>query len=120
MPWPVRAAGVLILLGGVSLAATGYAALGGSHSPGTTPTSGARLVSSGIYARLRHPVYAGWCLAALGLALILGSLLGVGVAIAAVVYYDLRTREEDRLLLKRYPDYDAYRRRVKRFVPRVY
>lgn len=119
VPVAVRVVGVLLLVAGLALAGAGYRSLGGSHSPGTTPITGARLVSTGVYGYLRHPIYAGWCLGAFGVALIFGSLLGVGVAVALVVFYDLRTREEEKFLMAEYPDYGAYRQRVKgRLVPR--
>lgn len=120
VPLVVRGLGVAVATAGAIVGVAGYRALGGSHSPGTTPIAGAGLVSSGIYAYVRHPIYAGWCLGAFGFALIFGSLLGVGVAVALLVFYDLRTREEEKFLLRQYPDYDAYRQRVKRFVPGVY
>ena len=121
VPVVVRVFGVGLAAAGLSVSVAGYRALGGSHSPGTTPIAGAGLVSSGIYSRLRHPIYAGWCLGAFGFALIFGSVLGVGVAVALVVFYDLRTREEEKFLLGQYPDYGPYRQRVKRrFLPGLY
>ncbi len=120
VPAPVRVVGLMLGAGGLSLSVAGYRALGKSHSPGTTPIAGARLVASGIYARVRHPIYAGWCLGSFGLALLTGSVLGVGVAVALVVFYDLRTREEEKFLLRQYPEYAAYKERVRRFVPGLY
>ena len=120
VPWFVRAVGVLIGLGGAGLSLAGYATLGRSHSPGTTPIDGATLVASGVYARLRNPIYAGWILGALGSALTFGSLLGAGIAVGLALYYDLRAREEENHLAKKYPDFRAYMLRVKRFVPGVY
>jgi len=120
VPVVVRVAGVAVMAAGVALALAGYRSLGTSHSPGTTPIVGAGLVSSGVYGYLRHPIYAGWCLGAFGFALTFGSWLGVGVAVALVVFYDLRTREEEKFLLRQYDGYAAYRERVKRFVPGIY
>ena len=78
------------------------------------------MVSSGIYGSLRHPIYAGWCLGSLGFALVFGSALGVAVAVGLVIFYDLRTRDEDKHLMLRYPDYAQYMVRVRRFVPGIY
>lgn len=120
VPLLVRVAGAALVAGGLMLAVAGYRSLGRSHSPGTTPIAGAGIVTSGIYGSLRHPIYAGWCLGAFGFALIFGSVLGVGVGVALVVFYDLRTREEEKFLSQQYAGYDAYRARVKRFVPGIY
>ena len=120
VPLVVRAAGVLIATGGVVLEIAGYVALGSSHSPRPTPATGAQLVRSGIYSRMRHPIYAGWCLFAIGFALTFGSLLGLAVAAAVLIYYDLRARTEERFLRERYPEYATYMRSVRRFVPGIY
>lgn len=121
VPVVVRLVGVALATAGLLVGVAGYRALGRSHSPGTTPIAGAGLVVSGIYSHMRHPIYTGWCLGAFGFALIFGSVLGAGVAAALVVFYDLRTREEEKFLLRQYPGYGAYRQRVKgRFLPGLY
>jgi len=120
VPLFVRLLGLLLAAGGLAISIAGYRALGQSHSPGTTPISGAALVASGIYGHVRHPIYAGWSLGSFGFAFLTGSVVGVGVAVALVVFYDLRTREEEKFLLRHYPDYDAYKQRVRRFMPGLY
>jgi len=77
-------------------------------------------VSTGIYSRIRHPIYAGWILGTLGLELVARSSLGIGVAVALFVFYDFRTREEERWLVAKYPAYQAYVTTVNRFIPFVY
>jgi protein-S-isoprenylcysteine O-methyltransferase Ste14 len=51
--------GLGVLASDVTVAVAGYRALGSSHSPWTTPAADGRLVTAGIYRRLRHPIYAG-------------------------------------------------------------
>src|SRR5262249_44986715 len=65
-PRGVRLLGAGRLAGGAGVALAGYRALGGSHSPWSTPVAGGRLVTTGIYRWVRHPIYGGWCLGALG------------------------------------------------------
>jgi protein-S-isoprenylcysteine O-methyltransferase Ste14 len=69
---------------------------------------------------MRHPIYTGWLLGALGWALLTGSRLGVGVALAGGIFYDLKAREEEKWLAATYADYTAYQRQVKRFIPWTY
>jgi protein-S-isoprenylcysteine O-methyltransferase Ste14 len=59
-------------------------------------------------------------LGALGSALVSGSLLGLAAAAVAAVFYDLRAREEERLLAERYPGYIAYGRSSRRLLPFIY
>src|SRR5262249_48644024 len=114
----VRASPVLRSLGfvigalGIRLLFRSYRALGHSHSPWTTPLEGARLATSGPYRIVRHPVYAAFILVGLGLEVLFASPVGLIVVAVECVYYDLRTREEERWLVKHYPEYADYRRRV--------
>ena len=112
--------GAILLLAGIIIAVRGYRTLGSSHSPWTSPTQSGVFVSTGIYSRIRHPIYAGWIIGTLGLELVARSTVGIGVAVSLFVFYDFKTREEERWLAIRYPDYQAYIRRVNRFIPFVY
>jgi len=118
-PW-LRPIGAIALLGGVIIAVRGYKTLGSSHSPWTSPTATGMFVSTGIFSRIRHPIYAGWILGTLGLELVAESPLGIGVTVALLVFYHYKTREEERWLAAKYPDYPAYMTRVNRFIPFVY
>ena len=120
LPAWLGAIGAVALLGGVIVAVRGYRTLGSSHSPWVTPPETGAFVSAGIYSRIRHPIYAGWILGTLGLELVACSSLGIGVAVALFVFYDFRTREEERWLVAKYPAYRAYVTTVNRFIPLVY
>ena len=83
------------------------------------PTEDHRIVDTGPYAIVRHPVYAGALLAALATAAERGrieALAGVGVLIAAL---SLRAKLEERFLRRDLGDaaYTAYRSRVPMLIP---
>lgn len=73
------------------------------------------LVTSGPYAYARHPLYAVEIITILGMVMLfeqpLAALLGVGVVVMLVV----RSRYEEQVLTAAYPEYIAYKARVKRF-----
>ncbi len=74
---------------------------------------GQRVIDSGIYGVVRHPLYAGNLLLFGGMALWLGSvaaLWGVGVMLVATL---ARIRIEEAFLRERFPDYADYSRRVR-------
>lgn len=82
---------------------------------------GHSLVSTGIYAVIRHPSYLGLLINALGWALAFRS--GVGVLLAALLVPPLlaRIRAEEALLHSAFGGaYDAYRARTWRLVPGLY
>ena len=120
-PVVVRAGGGMIAIVGVLLIGASYKALGKSHSPWATPMEGGSLVTHGPYSWVRHPVYVGYILAGFGVALAAATMAGLVIAGAFFLYYDLRTRYEDRELAKFYEGYESYRRRVKgRLLPGLY
>lgn len=84
------------------------------------PRAEATLVQTGAYRWIRHPIYTGLILGALGLAIITpwaGTF--VATALLAVVL-DLKRRREELWLAERYPGYPAYQARTKALVPLLY
>ena len=79
------------------------------------------VVSTGPYARVRHPLYAGFVLYALGTALLLGSWLGVIGALVLIVLTAYRAVLEERVLREELEGYGVYMDRVRwRLAPRVW
>jgi protein-S-isoprenylcysteine O-methyltransferase Ste14 len=77
-----------------------------------------RVISSGPYAFVRHPMYSGVMLYFLGIPLLLGSWWGVAIAPAFAVLFAIRARIEERALVEGLPDYADYAARVRyRLVP---
>ena len=116
----LRIIGLLLLISGIIVAVLGYRTLGSSHSPGIRPVEEGHLVVEGIYRFVRHPVYMGWFLATLGFELLVCSVLGVGVAIGGLIFSDLKSREEEKWLMKKYAGYGDYEQKVRRFIPWLY
>jgi protein-S-isoprenylcysteine O-methyltransferase Ste14 len=84
------------------------------------PRPEAELVERGAYRLVRHPIYGGLILGALGLAVITpwpGTY--AAVALLAIVL-DLKRRPEERWLRDRFPGYAAYQARTKALLPLLY
>jgi protein-S-isoprenylcysteine O-methyltransferase Ste14 len=80
-----------------------------------------RVVDTGAYAVVRHPMYAGLVPVMAGLALWLGSTAGVLAAAIPTMLLAVRIVHEERLLRAELPGYDEYARRVRaRLVPGVW
>jgi len=79
------------------------------------------VVSTGPYRFVRHPMYAGFALFALGTALLLGSWYGVLGALVLIAMVAWRAVGEEQVLQKELCGYSAYMTRVRyRIVPRVW
>lgn len=115
--WPAAVGGAAAVAGGL---VAGWAALslGAALTPFPEPKTGTRLVDSGPYGQVRHPIYAGIELAVLGVAILVRSWTALGVgAILGVLFWFKAGYEEGRLRLS-VSGYPAYMRRVRgRLVP---
>jgi protein-S-isoprenylcysteine O-methyltransferase Ste14 len=105
---------------GILLAATGAVCLGKNLTPLPSPKENATLIISGAYRLVRHPIYSGITLIAFGWGMWLNSWLTVGYALLLFAFFDIKSRHEERLLAEKFPEYDAYRKRVRKLIPFVY
>jgi protein-S-isoprenylcysteine O-methyltransferase Ste14 len=79
---------------------------------------GHRVVSTGPYAWVRHPMYSGTILFFVGVPLLLGSWWGVALSPLFVILFAIRSGIEERALIAGLPGYADYTRRVRyRLVP---
>jgi protein-S-isoprenylcysteine O-methyltransferase Ste14 len=83
------------------------------------PNAGNELVQSGVYGLVRHPIYTGVMLAAVGAALAHGHIIPLLIALVLCAFFAYKSTFEERLLMQAYPDYEAYRQRTGRFLPRL-
>lgn len=121
--WPDAAASLRIVAG-IAIETAGWAlflaaalSLGRSLTPFPKPSEGSMLRGRGAYRLVRHPIYGGSLLVALGWSLISSPLAVVATAFHAVLL-ELKSRYEESMVVERFPEYEAYRRRVRwRFVP---
>jgi protein-S-isoprenylcysteine O-methyltransferase Ste14 len=82
---------------------------------------GHTVVTSGPYAVVRHPMYAGAILFLFGTPLLLGSWLGLALAPVIVAGFGFRAVMEEATLAAQFPDYADYAARVRyRFVPLIW
>jgi protein-S-isoprenylcysteine O-methyltransferase Ste14 len=79
------------------------------------------LVDTGLYAYVRHPLYAGGILMAIFIPIALGSFWGLIPAIVAAAALVIRIEFEEEMLIKGMEGYEDYQTRVKyKLIPKVY
>ncbi|MBD2258991.1 isoprenylcysteine carboxylmethyltransferase family protein [Pseudanabaena sp. FACHB-2040] len=116
------ARGIAVLLVGVAtlFLAKGLVDLGKNLTPLPYPRESGELVQTGVYGLVRHSLYSGLILGALGYALWHFSLTHLGGAIALFLVLNAKASLEESWLMERYPHYSDYRQRVKKLIPWVF
>jgi protein-S-isoprenylcysteine O-methyltransferase Ste14 len=113
------AVGIVTAAAGVALLVAGIGALGSALTPFPKPLDRSNLREGGAYGLVRHPIYGGLFLLGLGWTLSSSPLALVPTATLAVVF-EFKARVEESMLDERFPEYAAYRTRVRwRFIPRI-
>jgi protein-S-isoprenylcysteine O-methyltransferase Ste14 len=115
-----RALGLLAFALGVALYRIAGRTLGEALSPLVAPRPGAPLVTRGPYRWLRHPMYVGQALMAVGAPLTLGSRWVAWLALPALAILVLRARLEDAALARAFPEHARWAAQAKRLVPFVF
>jgi protein-S-isoprenylcysteine O-methyltransferase Ste14 len=115
-----RLLGLVAFAVGVALYRAGVAALGDALSPLVTPHPGGRLVTTGAYRVVRHPMYLGQLLIAFGAPATLGCRWAFALSFAAAIVLFVRIALEENALATAYGEYREYRARSKRLVPFVF
>ncbi|NJL56045.1 isoprenylcysteine carboxylmethyltransferase family protein, partial [bacterium] len=82
-----------------------------------TPNERAALVQTGLYARIRHPIYTGVLITGIGAALAHGHIIILAIAAILAIFFTVKARYEESLLGVVYPEYADYRQRTGRFLP---
>lgn len=110
---------VAIVVGGVVVVRGAWDIRAGL-SPFPRPMAGSPLVESGAYRLIRHPIYSGLVLGAIGWGLVTGSIVAIVGAGLLFLLFDGKSRLEEIWLGAAHPGYAAYQRRTKRLIPWVY
>lgn len=113
-------AGAIVIVAGVAVCAAGVRAFRRARTTTdpTKPGKASSLVRGGIYRWTRNPMYLGFLLVLLGLALLLGSWIALLIALLFIPYMNrFQIAPEERALATLFGgDFDAFRRDVRRWI----
>jgi protein-S-isoprenylcysteine O-methyltransferase Ste14 len=114
--------GALLMAGALVLFWLTHKQLGRNWSVTLDTRKTHRLVDTGIYARVRHPMYSAFWLLALSQAALLPNwIAGAAGPLAWATLFFLRVGREERLMIDTFGDqYRRYMQRTKRVLPWVY
>ena len=120
--------GTLCYVAGIWLCYRSHADLGQGLSPTLDIKVGHRLVTEGIYGRIRHPMYLGLLLFVLGPAFVVSNFVAgpsglIGMVLLIVLRVGslgVRGSEEQMMLVEFGDEYAAYRERTARLLPGIW
>jgi protein-S-isoprenylcysteine O-methyltransferase Ste14 len=124
--YPLRAgplaAGVLCVVVGLWLFYRSHADLGTNWSITLEVREQHRLITDGVYRRVRHPMYTALLVYSVGQALVIPNwVAGPSYLIAFGILFAFRVRAEERMMLDQFGDqYAAYMARTERLLPGVW
>ena len=116
----VAAVGIVAIVVGGGVVARGILDLRSAMSPFPRPIAGAPLVESGAYRLIRHPIYSGLVLGAIGWGLVTTSILAIATAGLLFLLFVAKASLEETWLSAVHPGYRAYQARTKRLIPWIY
>lgn len=112
--------------GGVPQAVGAWAGVCGERdldkhrTPYPRPKDDSHLVTTGIHAQMRRPLYLADLALGFAWALLWRNWSALALAAAKMPFFDAKAHREERWLRERRADYDEYARRAKRFIPGNY
>jgi protein-S-isoprenylcysteine O-methyltransferase Ste14 len=109
--------GLVLIASGSALSAAAIGCLGRSFS---IMAEARELVTHGLYAVVRHPLYVAEEIAVFGAVVINFSLPVLLLLVVHIGFQIQRARNEEVVLSETFPDYEDYRQRTPRFIPGVY
>jgi protein-S-isoprenylcysteine O-methyltransferase Ste14 len=115
----VEGVGLLLAVAGIALALASAVQLGKNLTPLPQPRSTGSLVTTGIYGHARHPIYGGIMLLVTGITVMFLTPLAGLFALLLVIFFMVKSNHEEGILRRKFPEYDRYAARTKRFIPWV-
>lgn len=109
--------GIVMIGVGLVLVFAGFRGLGKSLTANPVPIEDGKLVTTGIYSIVRHPIYLGLLIVTLGLVVSSGVWAQIIVWAALAVLLNYKMRWEEVMLSKKYKGYAQYMATVPALIP---
>jgi len=89
-------------------------------SPFPSPKTKSRLIKSGAYKYVRHPIYTGISLSAFAWAIEKGEPIQLSLATLLTSLLHFKAKHEEKLLIEVFEDYPDYQSKTGRLMPRLF
>ena len=84
-------------------------------TPFPTPKENGFLINTGLYKYVRHPIYSGIFLAAIGIAFYTSSYWQLVISFILLILFYYKSKYEESLLIETYKEYEEYKKVTRRF-----
>ncbi len=112
--------GVIIFILGALIIIVAVLQLNIHLSPFPSPLPDSKLIQTGVYKFIRHPIYSGLILGFCGYAIISDSGYKLLITFLLFLLFYFKTVYEERLLAEKFSEYSEYKKRSGRFFPKVW
>jgi len=112
--------GQILFYSGIVIAIWAAILLGPNLTPLPKPKPSGQLIQTGLYKLVRHPIYFGVILVSFGWAGIEQTIYTLVLAFILLIFFDLKSRQEERWLTQKFSEYAEYKMTTKKLIPFVY
>ncbi len=112
--------GQILFYSGIVIAIWAAILLGPNLTPLPKPKPSGQLIQTGLYKLVRHPIYFGVILISFGWAGIEQTIYTLVLAFVLLIFFDLKSRQEERWLTQKFSEYAEYKMTTKKLIPFVY
>lgn len=116
-PILVKSISVFITIVGLLVLILGLIQLQKNLTPFPSPKQNAELVTNGVYQFIRHPIYTGIFMTAVGYSFSNGHSMRFLISILLLVLFYFKSVYEEKLLNKKFSAYQQYQVKTSRFFP---
>lgn len=114
------ASGIFLAVAGIIVRIRGHIELDGAFSQYVEKSAGQKLVQSGMYSKIRHPMYAGSILLFIGMPLVVAAAWTWIFSAFGIIGIFVRIRKEEAFLVEELAGYKEYAENTWRLLPYVY
>ena len=113
----LKSVSIIIVVVGLLILILGLIQLQRNLTPFPSPKQNAELVTNGVYQVMRHPIYTGIFIAAIGYAIYGAHSTRFLISILLLVLFYFKSVYEEKLLNKKFSAYQQYQLKTARFFP---